>query len=307
MEDRLKELRKGNSEASSNPIATEDVELGLGKGKNNDDGNSEFMNEFFQDVGAIKTAMGNIKRNIKLVEDKYKQSLTSVNMDQGNKSGNEIQQLIDATNKLVTDVRSMLETMKKKNQQYDAKGASSTETRIRSNMQQTLTQKFLEVAQEYQEVQTSYKNKYQEKIERQYKIAKPDATQSEIEDAIESGDSSKVFATQILDSHLHQQAKNALAYIEARHEDIKKIEASIQQLHQLFVDMAILVDSQGEMLNQIEYNVSQSVDYIVKGNEQLVSAIKLQKKSRKKMCIIVCILLIIIIVVLAPTLSVLLK
>lgn len=118
-------------------------------------------------------------------------------------------------------------------------------------MQNTLTQKFLELATEYQEVQTSYKSKYQEKIERQYKIAKPDATQDEIEEAIESGDSSKVFANQILDSHLHQQvrtiysscsadhfqAKNALAYIEARHADIKRIEASIQQLHQLFVDI----------------------------------------------------------------------
>jgi hypothetical protein len=45
--------------------------------------------------------------------------------------------------------------------------------------------------------------------------------------------------------------------------------------------MAILVDAQGEMLNQIEYNVSQSVAYVTKGNEQLQSAVKLQKKSRK--------------------------
>jgi t-SNARE complex subunit (syntaxin) len=39
--------------------------------------------------------------------------------------------------------------------------ATSTEKRIRANMQGTLTQKFLELAQEYQEVQTNYKNKYQ--------------------------------------------------------------------------------------------------------------------------------------------------
>ena len=50
--------------------------------------------------------------------------------------------------------------------------------------------------------------------------------------------------------------------------------------------MAILVDSQGEMLNQIEFNVSQSVDYVVKGNEQLRSAVKLQKKSRKVLSIL---------------------
>jgi len=300
MEDRLRELRKGGG--GDEPVNSEDIELGLVKGKEAapEGGESEFMAEFFQDVGAIKTAMNNIKRNIKLIEEKYVQSLNSINIEQGNKSSNEIQQLIDNTNKQVTDIRNMLDGMKKKNQQYgDSKHATSTEKRIRTNMQSTLTQKFLELAQEYQEVQTSYKNKYQEKIERQYKIAKPDATQEEIEEAIESGDS-KVFATQILDTHLHQQAKNALAYIEARHADIKRIEASIQQLHQLFVDMAILVESQGEMLNQIEYNVSQSVAYTAKGVEELKGAVKLQKKSRKKMYILICIMVIIIAVIIIP-------
>jgi len=306
MEDRLKELQRGKA-AGGNEVAHEDIELGL-KGKDAEkETDNEFMNAFFQEVGVIKTSMTNMRRNIKQIEEKYVQSLNSISIDQGSKSGNEIQQLIDGTNKLITEIRSRLDEMKKQNTQYaNTKTATSTETRIRTNMQGTLTQKFLELAAEYQEVQTNYKNKYQEKIERQYKIAKPDATPEEIEDAIESGDSSKIFATQILDSHLHQQAKNALAYIEARHADIKRIEASILQLHQLFVDMAILVDSQGEMLNQIEFNVSQSVAYTAKGVEELKSAVKLQKKSRKKMYIIIIILVIIVIVILAPVLKTLL-
>jgi len=306
MEDRLKELQKGKSGAEE--VSPGDIELGL-KGKDaaappSEDGDNEFMNAFFQDVGAIKTTMSNIRRNIKQIEEKYVQSLNSISIDQGGKGGNEIQQLIDGTNKSVTEIRAKLDEMKKGNTQYAAtKNATPTEIRIRTNMQGTLTQKFLELATEYQEVQTNYKNKYQEKIERQYKIAKPDATPDEIEQAIESGDSTKIFANQILDSHLHQQAKNALAYIEARHADIKRIEASIQQLHQLFVDMAILVDTQQEMLNQIEYNVSTSVAYTAKGVEELKSAVKLQKKSRKKMYIIICILVVVVIVILAPVLT----
>ena len=31
---------------------------------------------------------------------------------------------------------------------------------------------------------------------------------------------------------------------------------------QLFVDMAVLVESQGELLNQIEHNVEQAVGYV---------------------------------------------
>ncbi len=41
-----------------------------------------------------------------------------------------------------------------------------------------------------------------------------------------------------------QQSKQALADIEARHADIIKLENSIRELHDMFMDMAILVESQ---------------------------------------------------------------
>ena len=41
-----------------------------------------------------------------------------------------------------------------------------------------------------------------------------------------------------------QQAKQTLADIEARHNDIMKLETSIRDLHDMFMDMAMLVESQ---------------------------------------------------------------
>ena len=40
------------------------------------------------------------------------------------------------------------------------------------------------------------------------------------------------------------QAKQTLADIEARHQDIMKLENSIKELHDMFMDMAMLVESQ---------------------------------------------------------------
>ena len=40
------------------------------------------------------------------------------------------------------------------------------------------------------------------------------------------------------------QAKQTLADIEARHNDIIKLESSIRELHDMFMDMAMLVESQ---------------------------------------------------------------
>jgi t-SNARE complex subunit (syntaxin) len=41
-----------------------------------------------------------------------------------------------------------------------------------------------------------------------------------------------------------QQAKQTLADIEARHNDIIKLETSIRELHDMFMDMAMLVEQQ---------------------------------------------------------------
>jgi len=48
-----------------------------------------------------------------------------------------------------------------------------------------------------------------------------------------------------------QQAKQTLADIEARHADIIKLENSIRELHDMFMDMAMLVENQvrGIVLN----------------------------------------------------------
>ena len=43
-----------------------------------------------------------------------------------------------------------------------------------------------------------------------------------------------------------QQARQTLADIEARHADIMKLENSIRELHDMFMDMAMLVENQVE-------------------------------------------------------------
>lgn len=51
--------------------------------------------------------------------------------------------------------------------------------------------------------------------------------------------------------------------------------------------MSVLVAAQGELLNQIETHVANAVDTTEAGVEALKGAVKLQKKTRKKMMIII--------------------
>lgn len=51
------------------------------------------------------------------------------------------------------------------------------------------------------------------------------------------------------------QVMDTLAEIQERHEAVKELERSLLDLHQIFLDMAVLVEAQGEMLDNIEAQV----------------------------------------------------
>jgi len=79
-----------------------------------------------------------------------------------------------------------------------------------------------------------------------------------------------------------------------KYQDVLILEASVAELHQMFLDFALLTDKQGELLDQIEYQVKEAADYIDAGNEQMVEAIEIQKSIRAKQCIIAVIILVIL-------------
>jgi len=67
-----------------------------------------------------------------------------------------------------------------------------------------------------------------------------------------------------------------------KYQDVLAIESSIAELHQMFLDFALLTSQQGEILDQIEYNVKNSADYVKEAGIDLVEAGKIQQSMRKK-------------------------
>jgi len=289
MQDRLGELSRAGASSS-----VRDPEMGGGDEK------SQFMSDFFREVGTIKSIMNDIKNNVKIIEQKHGQTLTDVYGGKQFKA--ELDDYTDATNAKAGQVKTMLKNMDAANEEFKQQNPNSSEARIRQNMHQQLTKKFMEHMSEYQEVQTKYKNKYRETVERQYKIVKPDATQEDVEKVLDGG-SDTIFTDHMLIGSGAQAAKNALADIQERHHDIQRLERSINELYELFSDLALLVDAQGELLDQIEYSVGQALDFTKTGVQELNKANEYAKKSRKKMCCIAVTLIIIIVVVIGPIVS----
>ena len=151
-----------------------------------------------------------------------------------------------------------------------------------------------EVILRYQRELASYRSMEYESSKRQLKYLNiPD---EKIEQIIEHD-----LQVQVLQNYLiSEDLDNVVEQIETRHHRIVHLEKSIEELKSLFVDLAFLIDEQGECLNNIEHHISVGKDVTQKGERDLVTADKINKKSRKCMCIIFLILICMFSVIFIP-------
>lgn len=298
MRDRLAELGQSgkkpqNDDIEFGTVATGDPEI----------------KKFFQQVTEIRGLIDSISENTLKIEQLYTASLAAARDEDVTRGTQEVEDLIHETNRSAASVKNKLKAMKLSNEELEReerekeKNADglSVDARLRSSQHSALSQKLVSAMAEYQEVQTKCKAKFRQRMERQYLIVKPDANSEEIEQALENN-KGPIFSQQFLAQTQRAEAKKALKDIQDRHAEILKLEQSLRELNELFVDMQILVESQGQMLNEIENAVDKAVDYTEKGVEEMKRAIKYQKKSRKKMLIIVCCLIIVLLIIIIPIL-----
>ncbi|KAL3321307.1 Syntaxin-1A [Cichlidogyrus casuarinus] len=190
----------------------------------------------------------------------------------------ELEESMSEIKMIAHKVRAKLKQMEMNIEYDENQDKSSADLRIRKTQYSTISRNFIEVMTDYNKAQVAFRDACKNRIKRQMEIAEKKISNEELEDMLETGNPA-IFTQEIVTDT--QQAKQSLADIEARHQDIMKLEKSIRELHDMFMDMAMLVESQGEMIDRIEYNVDQAVDYIESAKADTKKAVKYQSGARK--------------------------
>ncbi|XP_026289773.1 syntaxin isoform X1 [Frankliniella occidentalis] len=235
-----------------------------------------FMDEFFAEVEEIREMIDKIQANVEEVKKKHSAILSAPQTDE--KVKQELEDLMADIKKTANKVRAKLKVIEQNIEQEEHTNKSSADLRIRKTQHSTLSRKFVEVMTEYNRTQTDYRERCKGRIQRQLEITGRTTTNEELEEMLEQGNSAVFTQGIIMET---QQAKQTLADIEARHADIIKLENSIRELHDMFMDMAMLVESQGELIDRVEYHVTETKDYVETARGELKVAQDYQSKARK--------------------------
>ncbi|XP_037734765.1 syntaxin-2 isoform X2 [Chelonia mydas] len=267
--------------------------------KKNEDGETtvvvekdHFMEDFFQQVEELRNSIAKIAQNVEEVKKKHSIILSASNPEGRTKE--ELEDLNKEIKKIANKIRAKLKAIEQSSDQDGNANRTSVELRIRKTQHLVLSRKFVDVMTEYNETQTLFRERSKGRIQRQLEITGKTTTDEELEEMLESGNASIFTSDIISDSQITRQALNE---IESRHKDIMKLESSIRELHDMYMDLAMFVETQGEMINNIEKDVMNASDYVEHAKEETKKAVKYQSKARRKKWIIVILSLVLVAII----------
>ncbi|XP_053186474.1 syntaxin-3 [Scomber japonicus] len=267
MKDRLAQLKEKSDGGG------DDVEIPVD--------NQAFMDDFFAQIEDIRTSIDKIDESVTEIKKLYSTILSAPTSEQ--KTQDDLEALTNEIKKSANNARNKLKTIERQLESNTDERASA-DLRIRKSQHAILAKKFVEVMTKYNEAQVDFRDKSKGRIARQLEITGKATTDDELEEMLEGGNSA-VFSAGIMDSKINQQALNE---IEARHKDIMRLESSIKELHDMFVDIAMLVENQGGMIDRIESNMDQSVGFVERAVADTKKAAKYQQEARRKQMMIFC-------------------
>jgi len=256
----------------------------------------------------ISEAQGHIKfiekKNDELIELRNEVE-NAIDSKQESEISNQINQIINDVQTKQKSLKNIVENLNEqiKKLKNNEKEKENPEIRIKQNLLGALTKKYQDISIKFQTIENEIKNLIQNKMIRSAEIALGhDLNENEKNDIlIEPKRVQKIYEDKLTGA-AHIKLLNAVSDLEERHKDIKNLERSIIQLHNLIMELNQLVHLQGEMIDNIEQNIKQAKNYVQKAEINLEESKKNYQKARKKKCIILIIVIVVLLIIIIPIL-----
>jgi len=251
------------------------------------------MSSFYSEISSIQDSIRTFNGSVQQVSELHSRTLSNMDDDVSRKNAAQLEALVEDTSALSA-------VLKRRIKALERQGGQGRDGQIKKQQTGLVKSKFVEAIQNYQEVEKQYRAKYKQRMERQFKIVKPDATAEEVKAAVNDDEGVQFFSQALLNSNRYGESRTAYREVQERHEAVKRIEKTLTELAQLFNDMSVLVEQQDETINVIEAHAEaadQDLEIGLKHTEKAVDSARAARKKRWICFIIILVILAIIAIV----------
>lgn len=173
---------------------------------------------------------------------------------------------------------------KKCKQLEEQEGTTSAVCRVARTQSDTLTCAFQAAMRDYNQAEDKQRKIWRKRIMRQASILGKNISDEELDAIVEKGGEGWTELSQDFHPQGVGSCRTAMCDIKDRHKELVELEARLKQVHELFLQMATLVEEQGSILNSIEVNLCRTEEYVEKINSNIKRAIHYKKKNPFLQC-----------------------
>ncbi|KAJ3087790.1 Plasma membrane t-SNARE, secretory vesicle fusion [Phlyctochytrium bullatum] len=244
--------------------------------------------EFFQICDMLTNNINLIRNNTDQIRTLNQRSLGEVNINLVADMKRQVDRLCEDTSSLVTSSRSALKVLSQsKTPQPPAAVKNQQYARLAATLKDA-TRTFFRVENE---VKVSARDQFA----RQYRIARPQASEAEIEHAIANG-TSDVFSQELVSSRIGEQRRQ-LESVQDRARALQRIQNSMAELLRIVEELDAEIDKQQVFIDEIETHVESTVVNADQGVRQLEQGVRLAQGARKKQMWIFIIIVVVLVVI----------
>lgn len=264
--------------------------------------------KFQKEADALAQAINRINESNEVLKSRYIVSLNkTVNESDREQAAKEITILVEQLDNTKDAIRKRLVRIAGENREFvEAKNGKTAQARIRIATHTNLAEKFIQAVSRLDRVHTDHRNEVKRDLKSHLQALNPHAEEEDIDIALKMGKMNQIVqeskTLDQMDPYEKQRLLNGLADLQSRNNDIMELARNINELSALFHELHVLVVTQNDLLNNVEYNIDETKVHAEKAVEELVEAHSYQRSAGKKKMIVFVLIVVLILCISIPIL-----
>lgn len=244
------------------------------------------MAQFTSRVAPVEAQLESLRQAVQGIKDLHQDSAAVFRPAEVKAINEEYQRSVLKTSQLARSVKASIEDLKRtsaKAQSAAATDEPSAMERHRDAVIRSLGTKLKGIVLQFHAVREQVEQQQRETLKHRVKIvANVDMDEKQVDEILRTGRGEEVLRRAVEGQGVNGVAlQDIVGEVNEQRGQVANLTRDLLELNQIFDDMALLVESQGGLIDDIENNVGAAVAKVQEGNKHLESALQTKRNTRK--------------------------